>query len=150
MNSDFWKILPKIPYFCTLSLESETHFLVIFVIVKVTRINYVSRNQLHSTANLNFGLMSKKAKHCCALSTIFSVQLIVFLDHVLLLDELAQKIKFLQNRCMAKWFYEKEAELQRIWINLLEQSHLIYYLSISEPLKMKFGSMLTLFAIRTS
>ena len=32
--------------------------------IKVTQINYVSRNQLHCTANLNFGLMCKKAKHC--------------------------------------------------------------------------------------
>ena len=29
----------------------------IMVGLKVTHINYVSRNQLHSTANLNFGLM---------------------------------------------------------------------------------------------
>ena len=70
--------------------------------VKVAQINYVSRNQLHSTANLNFGLMCKKAKHCWALSTNFSVQLIVFLDHVLLLAELAQKFKLFQNSCMAK------------------------------------------------
>ena len=41
--------------------------------VKVTQINYVSRNQLQYTANLNFGLMGKKAKHCWAVSTIFSV-----------------------------------------------------------------------------
>ena len=40
--------------------------------VKVAQINYVSRNQLHCTANLNFGLMCKKAKHCWALSTNFS------------------------------------------------------------------------------
>ena len=29
------------------------------ILVKVTQINYVSRHQLHSTANLNFGLMGK-------------------------------------------------------------------------------------------
>ena len=41
--------------------------------LKVAQINYVSRNQLHCTANLNFGLMCKKAKHCWAfLSTNFS------------------------------------------------------------------------------
>ena len=57
-------------------------------------------DQLHSTAN--FSLMCKKAKHCWALSTNFSVQLIVFLDHVLLLAELAQKFKLFQNSCMAK------------------------------------------------
>ena len=70
--------------------------------IKVIQINYASRNQLHSTANLNFGLMGKKAKHCWVLSTNISVQLIVFLDHVLLFAELAQKFKFLQNSCMAK------------------------------------------------
>jgi hypothetical protein len=46
--------------------------------------------------------MGKKAKHCWALSTNFSVQLKFFLDDVLLLTELAQKFKFLQNSCMAK------------------------------------------------
>ena len=43
-------------------------------IIKVTQINYISRNQLYSTANLNFGSMGKKAKHCWASSTNFSVQ----------------------------------------------------------------------------
>ena len=43
-------------------------------VTQINSINYVSRNQLHSTANLNFDLMGKKAKHCCALSTNFSVQ----------------------------------------------------------------------------
>jgi hypothetical protein len=38
----------------------------------VAQINYVSRDQLHCTANLNFGLMCKKANHCWALSTNFS------------------------------------------------------------------------------
>ena len=47
--------------------------------VKVALINYVSRNQIYSTANLNFGLMCKKAKNCWPLSTNFSVQLIFFL-----------------------------------------------------------------------
>ena len=40
--------------------------------VKVAQIDYVSRNQLHCTVNLNFGLMCKKAKYCWALSTNFS------------------------------------------------------------------------------
>ena len=40
------------------------------VLLKVAQINYVSTNQLHCTANLNFGLMCKKAKYCWALSTI--------------------------------------------------------------------------------
>jgi hypothetical protein len=34
--------------------------------------------------------------------TFFSVQLIFFLDHVLLLAELAQKFKFFKNSCMMK------------------------------------------------
>ena len=37
-----------------------------------------------------------------------SVQLIFFLDHVLLLAELAQNFKLFQNNCMAKWFHETE------------------------------------------
>ena len=42
--------------------------------LKVAQTNYVSRNQLHCTANLNFGLMCKRAKHCWALPTNFSFQ----------------------------------------------------------------------------
>ena len=38
----------------------------------LAQINYVSWNQLHCTANLNFGLICKKAKHCWALTTNFS------------------------------------------------------------------------------
>ena len=41
-------------------------------LVKVAQINYVSRNHLHCTANLNFGLIFKKAKHCWTLLTNFS------------------------------------------------------------------------------
>ena len=75
--------------------NSQKHAYVIYERpLKVAQINYVSRNQLHSTAKLNFRLMSKNAKHCWALSTKFSVQLIVFLDHVLLLAELAQKFNY--------------------------------------------------------
>jgi hypothetical protein len=44
-------------------------------LLKVAQINYVSRNQLHCTANLNFGLMCKKAKHCWALPTNFLILL---------------------------------------------------------------------------
>ena len=40
-------------------------------LVKVAQINYVSRNQLHCAANLNFVLIYKKAKYCWALSTNF-------------------------------------------------------------------------------
>ena len=36
--------------------------------VKVAQINYVSRNQLHCTANLNFGLMSRSI---CSLILLF-------------------------------------------------------------------------------
>ena len=43
-------------------------------IIKVTQINYVSMNQLHTTANFNFGSMSKKAKHCWVLETNSLVQ----------------------------------------------------------------------------
>ena len=39
--------------------------------INVAQINYVSRNQLHCTAILDFGLMYKKTKHCWALSTNF-------------------------------------------------------------------------------
>ena len=46
----------------------------IMVGLKVTQINYVSRNQLHSTPNLSFGWFGKKEKHCWALSTNFLVQ----------------------------------------------------------------------------
>ena len=42
-----------------------------YQLIKVAQINYVSRNQLHCRANLNFGLMCKKAKHYWALSTNF-------------------------------------------------------------------------------
>ena len=59
-------ILQKVCLCQTLSFWSH-----IDVIIKVAQINYVLRNQLHCTANLNFGLMYKKAKHCCALSTNF-------------------------------------------------------------------------------
>ena len=41
------------------------------VFLKVAQVNYISRNQLHCTANLNLGLMYEKAKHCWALSTNF-------------------------------------------------------------------------------
>ena len=72
--------------------------------IKVAQIDYVSRNQLHCTANLNFGLMCKKDKTLLGFfNKLFSsVQLIFFLDHVLLLAELVQKFQFLQNSCMLK------------------------------------------------
>ena len=74
-----WYINFGFKYFCIVSRVSVhwTLTLIVSVLiaqVKVAQINYVSRNQLHSTANLNFGLMCKKAKHCMALSTNFSVQ----------------------------------------------------------------------------
>ena len=61
----------------------------------MAQINYVSRNQLHCTANLKFGLMCIKSKTLLVFvnKLFISVQLIVFLDHVLLLAELALKFK---------------------------------------------------------
>ena len=56
----FSKVLPLISRFHLIKL------------VKVAQINSVSRNHLHCTANLNFGLIFKKAKHCWAWSTSFS------------------------------------------------------------------------------
>ena len=60
----------KIPYFwgCFLlfSWATKNTFS-----VKVAQIYYVSKNQLHCTANLNFDFMCKKAKHGWALSTNF-------------------------------------------------------------------------------
>ena len=61
--------------------------------VKVAQINYVSRNQLHCTANVNFGLMCKNTLLDFVNKLFISVQLMVFLDQVLLLVELAQNSK---------------------------------------------------------
>ena len=61
--------LVKEVFSTVLSLISRFHLI---ELVKVAQINYVSRNQLHCAANLNFGLMLKKAKHCWALSPNFS------------------------------------------------------------------------------
>ena len=63
---------------------------------KVAQINYVSKNHLHSTANSNFG---QRAKTLLGFDDklLISVKLIVFLVHVLLLAEFAQKVK------MAVW-----------------------------------------------
>ena len=44
----------------------------------------------------------------------FSVQLIVFLDQVLLLAELVGKFKFLKNSFMARWFHETELPLHEL------------------------------------
>ena len=72
-------------------------------VVKVAQINYVSRNQLDCTANLNFGLMCKKAKNCWALSTNFiSVQLIVFFE--------CKNSNHFKKGCMAKWLNETELQ----------------------------------------
>ena len=76
--------------------------------LNVAQFNYVSRNQLHSKANLNFGLMCKKT-HCWALSTNISVQLIVFLDHALVLAELAQNSNYFK---IGLW---RETELRGIY-----------------------------------
>ena len=60
----------------------------------MTQINYVSRKLLHSTPNLNFGSMGKKAKHYFVVNKLFSsVQLIVFLDHVFLIAKIGAQIQ---------------------------------------------------------
>ena len=85
--------------------------------VKVAQINYVSKYHLHCTANLNFGLMYKGWTLLGFVNKLFiSVQLIFFLDRVLLLAELAQKFKLLHNSCMVKWFHE--TELQGIYLHI--------------------------------
>ena len=62
--------------------------------LKVAQINYFSRNQPHCTANLNFGLICKKAKHTgLCQQTFHFCSADIFFDDVLLLAELAQKIK---------------------------------------------------------
>jgi hypothetical protein len=64
-NSWLTPILPNIfAFFWSQNWRTFYH-------LKVAQINYVSRNQLHCTANLNFGSMCKTAKHCWALSTNF-------------------------------------------------------------------------------
>ena len=58
------------------SLEKVTALVIhsgVWMHVKVALINYGSRNQLHCTANLNFGLICKKAKHTwCVVNKLFS------------------------------------------------------------------------------
>ena len=82
----------------------EILYEVVFELLKVAQNNYVSRNQLHCTANLNFGLMCKMCKTLLGFvnKPFYYVQLIIFLDQALLLAELAQKFKLLQNSCMVK------------------------------------------------
>ena len=70
---------------------------------------YVSRNQLHCTANLNSGLGCKKAKHCWALSqTLQSCSTDVFSWSCFASCWIGAKIQILQNSCMTKWFYKTE------------------------------------------
>ena len=47
-----------------INLESFRTFRILLFHIKMAQINYDSRNQLLCTANLNFGLMCKKAKLC--------------------------------------------------------------------------------------
>jgi hypothetical protein len=74
--------------------------------VKVAQINHVSRNQLHCTFEFEFEFWLDVLKNKTLLGFVnklfISVQLTFFLDHVLLLAELAQKFKLPQNSCMAK------------------------------------------------
>ena len=83
---DFWNPWSQIwtsvqfDLFSSFDVQFYITFLIWFWIIwkwaklelKVAQIYYVSRNQLDCTANLNFSLMCKKAKHCWALSTNFS------------------------------------------------------------------------------
>ena len=63
------RVLVKCPY-CRQDLASVKPIWILARVMelKVAQINYVSRNQLHCTENLNFGLMCKKAKHCSVLA----------------------------------------------------------------------------------
>ena len=73
---------------------------------KVAQINYLSRNQLHCTTNLNFGWMCKKAKHCWALSTnfLFLFSLIMFCFPL----NWHKNSNYTSNSCMPKRFNKKE------------------------------------------
>ena len=79
--------------------------------LKLTQINYISMNQLHHTANLSFGLMCKKTKHCWGCQQTFQFSRSKAKhdrEKLSSLAELVQKFKFLQNSCMGKWFHEAE------------------------------------------
>ena len=60
-----------------------------------------------------FSLMCKKGKTLLGFVNKLFIyfQLIFFFDHVLLLAELAQKFKLLQNSCMAKWWNGTSGDL---------------------------------------
>ena len=62
-------------------------------LVKVALTNNGSRNQLHCTANLNFGVMCKNISGLCQ-QTFYFCSADIFLGHVLFLAEFAQKFKF--------------------------------------------------------
>ena len=65
--------------------------------VKVAQINYVSRNQLYSTANLNFDLMCKKGK--TLLEAVNKLFVFVPADPKQNIDaEWAQHFKFLYTK----------------------------------------------------
>ena len=58
------------------------------------------------------------------INKLFSlVQLIVFLDHVLLLAELAKNFKSFPNSCMAKWFHETELWGIYLYRHLISKYH---------------------------
>jgi hypothetical protein len=59
-------------YIFFFKLQFFKHFITKSEPLKVAQINYVSRHQLHCTANFNFGLMCKKAEYFWALSRNFS------------------------------------------------------------------------------
>ena len=100
----------------------------------MAQINYVSRNQLHCMySKFEFWLDVSKGKTLLGFvnKLFISVQLIVFLDHVLLLAALAQKFKLLQNRCMAKWFYETELWGIYLYVYDVLSKLLLYNLDLS-------------------
>ena len=76
----------------------------------MAQINYVSRNQNYCTANLNFGLMCKKTKHCWALSTniFYFCSADIFSWSYFASCRIGAKIQITQNSHMMKWFYETE------------------------------------------
>ena len=121
--------------------------------LKVAQINYVSRNQLHCTAHLNFGLICKKAKHCWALSTnfliLFSWQFFLIMFCFLL--NWRKNSNYLKNSCMAKWFHETELQGIYLYVNkkirVLEKPECIWLDFQRRPTATKNGKMLQIFQI---
>ena len=109
--------------------------------IKVTQINYVSRNQLHSTVFLlsTFEFERQNIAGWCKdkLSLVDVNKLFVFssvLNTWLFKlsqcpTEWAQKFKFLQKSCRVKWFHEMELRglyLYFSWISLIMYIATVY------------------------